>query len=82
MLAEKESWSRPAAGGESSDAVRAQLETEKAQLTKARDEALERLKVYMRRVTRVCLLMCYVRRLPRNARTRRLTMLEISGNRT
>lgn len=44
LLAEKESWSKPS-GGDSSDAVKTQLETEKVELTKARDEALERLKV-------------------------------------
>ncbi|KAG6376921.1 hypothetical protein JVT61DRAFT_953 [Boletus reticuloceps] len=42
LLAEKESWSK--SSGDSSDTLKAQLETERAELTQARDEALERLK--------------------------------------
>ncbi|KAF8843385.1 hypothetical protein BDN67DRAFT_924393 [Paxillus ammoniavirescens] len=49
LLAEKESWSSTS-GGETSDAVKAQLEAEKAELTKARDVALEHLKVAEERV--------------------------------
>ena len=44
LLAEKESWNK-ASAGDSFDTVKTQLETEKAELTKARDEALQRLKV-------------------------------------
>ncbi|KAG8214434.1 hypothetical protein J3R82DRAFT_9457 [Butyriboletus roseoflavus] len=43
LLAERESWSKPTSG-DSSYIAKAQLETEKVELTKARDEALERLK--------------------------------------
>ena len=48
LLAEKESWSKSSSAAESSDTVKGLLETEKAELTKARDEALERLKVCQR----------------------------------
>ncbi|KAF8443123.1 hypothetical protein L210DRAFT_3620711 [Boletus edulis BED1] len=42
LLVEKESWSK--SSWDSSDTLKAQLETERAELMQARDEALERLK--------------------------------------
>ena len=74
LLAEKESWSR-SPGGDSSAVVRPQLEAEKMELTKARDEALERLKVSNPVLLLLSLLTCYLSRLLRNVRTRRLMML-------
>jgi nucleoprotein TPR len=50
LLAEKESWSRSSGGDVSDAAGKAQVETEKAGLTKALDEANERLKVCERAV--------------------------------
>ncbi|KIK98776.1 hypothetical protein PAXRUDRAFT_823499 [Paxillus rubicundulus Ve08.2h10] len=49
LLAEKESWSTTS-GGQTSDATKIQLEAEKAELSKARDAALEHLKAAQERV--------------------------------